>query len=160
MRRALLGMTMAVALVVGLGLPAAAETDTVQGRYDGGPIDKLWASNSGSTIVTKVYGDGGRNKVTTVTTTVARRSDGKEYRISAFWYFDQWSKRVSWEADAPQTCDGLVVRWNRDGHYWKFVIPRACVPKLTDTVKVKAEMASRISNVPGATPFTDWLSRG
>jgi hypothetical protein len=160
MRRALLVLFGAALLVGGLTVPVSAETDSVSGQYADGPITKLWVRNGDSAIVAKVYGDGGRQKVHFVEIIVARKSDGKSYAIQAGWYFDDWTQTMSWASQAPSNCAGVSIRWNSDGRYWKFVVPRSCVPNLTNTVRAKAYLSSLVNNRPGATPFTDWLSRG
>ena len=158
MRRVLIAVIGAAVLATGVATPALAETETVQGS-DNGPLRKMKVNNAEHKIITKLFAPGGKNKVRWLNVVIHRKSDNKAYTASAAWYGADWIKSLSWDDNAPRSCDGFKVVYNDTDNYWRVVVPRACVGKLTNKVKVHAEIVTNTSAI-GGEATSHWLSRG
>lgn len=156
--------TTAVAVLVALGAlvpgPAWADSVTVQGTsYGGEPTDltKMVVNNRDGSVLVKVFGTGGKNKVDEVIVRL-KDGDGTAYRAIAGWYpGGVWAASLQRGSNLVD-CDNLVFSWVGDGDYWKVVVPRSCLKGLADRIKAKSELVASAS--PGYTPWSPWVNRG
>lgn len=160
-------MTTATAVMVALAtlVPAGtawADSVTVQGTSAlGEPTDitKMVVNNRDGSVLVKVFGTGGKNKVDEVIVRL-KDGDGTAYRAIAGWYpGGVWAASLERGSNLVD-CDNLVFSWVGDGDYWKVIVPRSCLKGLADRIKGKSEMASYVNASPGYTPWSPWVNRG
>jgi hypothetical protein len=156
-------MLAAVALLLGLAGPAAAESQTVTGS---GTVTKMSVNNATDSVVAKVFGpnfacDGASPKWVQI---VMRDSDGTKYISKGRCQpGDPTNPLTGWhvtlERGALKACKGDTVKYSGTGGFWRFEVPRSCLTGLANKIKVTSELASG-SPTPGAAGPTRWLTRG
>jgi hypothetical protein len=153
----LLGMLMAtLALLAGLAGPAGAESTTVTGTGD---IQKMSVNNAQNAVVAKVYGPDIECGVSRWVQIVMRDKDGTRYTAKGGCYpGGVWIQSL--ERNGVVSCSGDKLTYNSTGGFWRFQVPRSCLSKLADRIKVvDAELVSA-SPMGGMAGPTAWLSRG
>lgn len=154
MRRIVAVLVAVVALVLGLTGPAYADSTTVAGVSD---IKKMYVNNGVGAVVVKVYGAGGKCAIRYVAATMKGR-DGTTYKATGGCYpGGTWIKSLE-KGTKLVPCSDYTLRYNVAGKFWRFSIPRTCLPRLPDKIKVSGEMTQ--SAVPGAAGPTTLLARG
>ena len=158
---ALLG---AVALLLGLAGPTAAESQTIPGTgvVPGtvGDLEKLFVSNGSTSVVARAYGPDIECGVSRWVSIVMRDGDGTKYTAKGGCYQGGvWIKSLA-RGSSLVNCGGFTLRYNSTGSFWRFEVPRSCLGRLANRIKVvTAELNSGSPN-PGMAGPTSWLSRG
>ena len=162
MRRTLTVLLAMTGLLLGLTGPASAESVTVQGQ---GNITKMYVNNGDNKITVKVYGLDKPCMAKSLFVTVSSRQTAK-YQAEAVCY-QGWHKGLWLYANGDTTtggkkvtCDGFVFKYVTDGKFYKIVMPRSCVSKLPNKVRVAAEGVDFDSAIPGYAGPTRLLVRG
>jgi hypothetical protein len=154
MRRTLALVAVVIAVGLGLSSAAVAGTGTVAGTGD---ITKLVANNKADAVLVQVFGPGGECDVRYVAAEL-RGTDGVTYEASGGCYpGGQWILGLS-KGTKAVTCGGDKLTYNAAAGFWRFSIPRKCLGRLTDKIKVSAELT--FSATPGEAGPTKWLRRG
>jgi hypothetical protein len=163
MRRTLTVLLAMTGLLLGLTGPASAESVTVQGT---GNITKMYVNNGDSKITVKVYGLKKPCEAQSLWVTVKSRETA-QYRAEAGCYQGTWHKGLYLYANGDTTtggtkknCDGFVFKYVTDGKFYKVIMPRSCVGKLPNKVKVSSEGIDYGSATPGFAGPTKLLARG
>lgn len=156
MRRSIAVLALAMGMLAGLFGPAQADSTTVQGTS---VIDKMFVNNGTSAVVVKVFGPGGKANVRWVNIRL-RGYDGVTYVAQGGWYPGEvWAKSLSRGTNSV-ACGGFTLTYNSTYDFWRFYIPRTCLGRLTNRIKVRAELVTPTSATPGAAGPTAWLLRG
>jgi hypothetical protein len=162
MRRALTVLLALTGLMLGLTGSASADSVTVKGT---GNITKMYVNNDTGKITVKVYGLDKPCMAKSLWVTVSSRETAK-YRAEAGCYGGTWAKGLYLYANGDTgsggkkvTCAGFVFKYVTDGKFYKIVMPRTCVSKLPNKVKVTAEGVDYASAMPGYAT-TKLLPRG
>src|SRR4051794_24400136 len=163
MRRLLTVVLAAIALVLGLIAPASADSVTVQGQ---GNITKMSVNNGANKIVTKVEGLDEPCQAKSLWVTVSSKQT-PQYRAEAGCYQGKWIKGLylpksgDWTSGGERVpCGGFALKCVTAGKLYKVVMPRSCVGKLPNKVRVAAEGIDFASAVPGSAGPTKLLARG
>lgn len=144
----------AVALTLSMTVSAHADSTTVPGSTD---IKKMYVDNATGAVVVKIHGPGGKCAIRWVSATIRGR-DGVTYRATGGCYPGAvWSKGLEKGTKLVQ-CSGYKLTYNAPGKFWRFFVPRTCMPQLTNKIKVAGELPQ--SAVPGEAGPTPWLARG
>lgn len=149
----------ALALLVGLAGPAAAESTTVSGAA-GGPLKKMFVNNGQDAVVAKLYGPGGKcSKVKQVDIRMSDK-DGTEFTaIGACHPGNVWGKSL----DLPTSgvsCPDFTLAYDATGKFWRFQVPRSCLEGLGNGIRVLGELVTWANAVPGEAGPTSRLARG
>jgi hypothetical protein len=162
MRRVLIVLFALTGLLLGLTGPASAESITVKGT---GNITKMSVNNGDNKITVKVYGLDKPCEAKSLWVTVSSRETAK-YRAEASCY-QGWHKGLYLYSSGDTTtggkrvtCDGFVLKYVTDGKFYKIVMPRSCVGKLPNKIRVAAEGVDFDSAMPGFAGPTKLLARG
>ena len=147
---------------------AAGESQTVQGKGD---LKKMTATNAQDAVKVKLFGFGGP-------------CNAKQFTIDVFWgtkprYQVQaactagttWTRGLYYDADRTDDqgafaekrveCDGFRLKYNAKDKYWRAVLPRECLSKAPDRVRVASEGVNYAgSPIPGEAGPTGKLDRG
>ena len=147
---------------------AVGESQTVQGKGD---LKKMTANNAQDAVKVKLFGFGGP-------------CSAKQFTIDVFWetkptYQVQaactagttWTRGLYYDADRTDDhgalaeksvkCDGFRLKYNATEKYWLAVLPRECLSKAPDRVRVKSEGVNYAgSPIPGEAGPTGRLRRG
>jgi len=154
MRRVLSVVLAVVAISLSVTSSATADTGTVGGTGD---ISKLVASNKSDAVLVKVFGPGGKCDVRYVAAKL-KGTDGATFQASGGCYpGGQWVVGLS-KGTKVVTCGGDKLAYNATGAFWRFYIPRTCLRRLTNKIKVSAELT--YSAMPGEAGPTRWIRRG
>jgi hypothetical protein len=150
----------ALAFLIGLAGPADAESQTVAGS--GGDLTELFVSNGSNAVVAKVEGSDIECGVSTWVQIVMRDGDGTKYRAMGGCYPGDPASGGGWHKSLERgntlvKC-GFTLKYNTTGGFWRFEVPRTCLNKLANRIKVSAEVVATAS--PGAAGPTKWLARG
>ena len=152
--RRILALTAAV-IVVSLSFSGTANADT--GTVTGtGDISKMVASNTSDAVIVKVFGPGSKCDIRFVAATL-KGTNGATYQASGGCYSGQWILGLT-KGTKAVTCGGDRLAYNTTGGFWRFSVPRTCLGRLTDKIKVSAELT--FSAMPGAAAPTGWIRRG
>jgi hypothetical protein len=143
-----------VALLLCTTVPAHAASTTVKGVSD---ITKMSVDNASSTIVVKVYGPGGKCAIRWVSAEIKSKNGATYKAMGACYPGAVWAAGLE-KGTKTVTCGGFKLAYKPAGGFWKFTIPRSCVPKMADKIKVNAELPQ--SAMPGTAALTKWLARG
>jgi hypothetical protein len=150
----------ALALLVGLAGPASADSTTVVGT---GAIQKLSVNNGSKAVVAKVYGPNIECGVSRWVKIHMRDSDGTNYEAMGGCYpgdpasVGGWHKSLS--LGSKLVSCGFALKYNSTGGFWGFKVPRSCLGKLANRIKVtNVELVA--GALPGGAGPTRWLSRG
>ena len=151
-----------------LASSAAGESQTVQGKGD---LKKMVANNAQGAVKVKLFGFGGP-------------CSAKQFTIDVFWgtkptYQVQaactagttWTRGLYYDADRTDDqgalaenrveCDGFRLKYNATDKFWRAVLPRDCLSKAPDRIRVKSEGVNYAgSAIPGEAGPTDRLRRG
>lgn len=145
---------------------AAAESQTMRGQGD---LKKMVVSNGRSAVTVKLVGFRGP-------------CQAKGFSIKVFWgtkpayqvqanctgnttwtkglYFDD-DRRDGAYAEKRVRCRGFSLKYNSDEKSWRAVLPRECLSKAADRVRVDAEGINYTgSALPGVAGPTRLLRRG
>jgi hypothetical protein len=153
----------ALALLVGLAGPVAAESTTVTGS---GPLEKMAVSNGQDAVVAKVHGPGNPCNVVRWVKIRFRDQDGTRYTADGACLPGDPASGGGWHKSLARgtnlvACGGYRLKYNATGAFWRFEIPRSCLTKLGNSIKVTAgELVTTTSAIPGEAGPTGWLSRG
>lgn len=154
MRRIVAVLVAVVALVLGLTGPAYADSTTVAGVSD---IKKMYVNNGVGAVVVKIYGPGGKCAIRYVAAKMRGR-DGITYKATGGCYpGGMWIKGLE-KGTKLVPCSDYKLSYNVTGKFWRFYVPRTCVPRLTNKIKVSGELTQ--SAIPGEAGPTTWLARG
>lgn len=144
---------------------AAAESTTVRGSGD---LKKMVADNGSSAVVVKLYG-------------FRKPCEAKHFNIDVLWgtkpaYQVQaacyggrdWGSGLYYTPDRrqgmatkPVKCRGFRLRYNADGKFWRALIPRSCMSKAPNRIRVKSEGINYTgSAMPAVAGPTRLLRRG
>lgn len=154
----------AVALLLGLAGPAVAESQTIPGTgvVSGtvGDLEKLFVSNGSTSVVAKAFGPDIECGVSRWVLFTMRDGDGTRYTAMGGCYpGGVWVKSLE-RGSSLVNCGGFTLRYNSTGGFWRFEVPRSCLSRLANRIKVvTAELNSGSPN-PGQAGPTRWLSRG
>ena len=140
-------------LLVGPVGTAAADTATEPGTSD---IKKMVVDNGANAVVVKLHGTGGRAAVRWVNVKL-KGANGVSYTVQGAWYSVDWVDSLE-RGQRLVACDGLRIHY-RSG-YWQFRVPRTCLGRLTDQVKVSGLIVSPTSAIAGEAGPTGWVRRG
>ena len=150
----LTGILVALAMSVSLTGIAHADSATVTGSGD---IQRLVAKNGTEAVVVKIFGAGGKCDIRYVAATL-RGTDGVRYKASGGCYpGGQWILGLS-KGTKLVSCGSGRLAYNATGGFWRFTVPRSCLGKLTDKIKVSGELT--FSAMPGEAGPTTWVRRG
>jgi|RhiMethySRZTD1v2_1073278.scaffolds.fasta_scaffold542954_2 hypothetical protein len=149
-----------LALLLGLAGPASAEAQTVAGS--GGDLTELFVSNGSNAVVAKVQGSNIECGASMWVQIVMRDGDGTKYTAMGACYPGDPASGGGWHKSLERgntlvKC-GFTLKYNTTGGFWRFEVPRTCLNKLANRIKVTAEVVATAS--PGAAGPTKWLSRG
>lgn len=165
MHRRMATTTVAVLMALGGALVPAgqawADSATVQGTSDTGEptdIDKMVVNNREDSVLLKVHGTGGKDAVRWVTANL-KDGDGTKYEAMGGWYGADWAVSLS-RGNTLVDCDAMVFKYVADPGYWKIVVPRSCLKRLSDRIKARSEIVSYENASPGYTPWSPWVKRG
>jgi hypothetical protein len=154
---------MSLALVAGLVGPAHAAKVTV--ASNGSPdLSKMVVINGQKAVVVKLYGTGGKHQVRWSYVHL-KGTDGVLYEARAAWGQATWYTRLSRGSSMSESggtavnCPGFKYTWNATGKFWRVFVPRSCLGKLTNKIKVYAEHVAQ-SAMPGAAGWSRWVARG
>ena len=154
MKKILVGVVVAIAVSVSLTGTALADSATVTGSGD---IQKLVVDNGAETVVVKIFGPGGKCDIRYVAATL-RGTDGVSYKATGGCYpGGQWILGLS-KGTKEVACGTDKLTYNSAGEFWRFAVPRSCLRKLTNKVKVSGELI--FSPMPGEAGPTRWVRRG
>ena len=135
MRRILALIAAVIVMSLSFSGAANADTGTVTGTGD---ISKLVASNKSDAVIIKVFGPGGKCDVRFVAATL-KGTNGATYQTSGGCYSGRWILGLS-KGTKLVTCGGDRLSYNTTGRFWRFSVPRTCLGRLTDKIKVSAEL--------------------
>ena len=158
----LLGVLFAtLALLVGVAGPVRAESTTVIGTGD---IEKMSVNNGSGAVVAKVHGPDIECGVSRWVSIVMRDGDGTKYTAKGGCYPGDPASGGGWhkslERNGVVACSGFKLKYNSTGGFWRFEVPRSCLNKLANRIKVvDAELVSG-SPTGGEAGPTPWLARG
>ena len=149
-----------LALLLGLAGPASAEAQTVAGSR--GDLTELFVSNGSNAVVAKVQGSNIECGASMWVQIVMRDGDGTKYTAMGACYPGDPASGGGWHKSLERgntlvKC-GFTLKYNTTGGFWRFEVPRTCLNKLANRIKVTAEVVATAS--PGAAGPTKWLSRG
>lgn len=154
MNKFLTGILVAFAVSVSLTGTAHADRASVTGSGD---IQKLVANNSTDAVVVKIFGPGGKCDIRYVAATL-RGTDGVKYKASGGCYpSGQWILGLS-KGTKEVACGSDKLGYNATGEFWRFTVPRDCLGRLTNKIKVSGELI--FSAMPGEAGPTSWIRRG
>jgi hypothetical protein len=154
MMRFLTGVVAVVVMTVGFTGTSFAASTTVSGTGD---IQKMAVNNGPDAVVVKIFGPGGACDIRYVAAAL-RGTDGVTYKASGGCYpGGQWVVDLS-KGTKSVACSGDRLAYNTSGGFWRFSVPRGCLRKLTDKIKVSGELT--FSAMPGAAGPSKWLRRG
>jgi len=154
MRRTFAVLVAVAALVLGLTGPANAESTSVAGSGD---IAKMYVKNGSGAVVVKIYGPGGKCDIRYVAAKLRGR-DGVTYKATGGCYpGNTWIKGLS-RGTKTVACSDFKLGYNATGDFWRFYIPRTCLSRLTNKIKVSGELT--YGPIPGEAGPTRWLARG
>jgi hypothetical protein len=154
----LLGLLLsALALLLGLAGPAAAESQTVDGKSD---IKKMFVSNGQDAVVAKVFGPGGKcSKVKELAIHLTDK-DGTDFTARGACHpGNVWGKSLDLPT-AGVPCPDFKLAYNATGKFWRFEVPRTCLEGLANGIKVDGWLVTWANAVPGLAGPTRRLSRG
>jgi hypothetical protein len=159
MRRTLLVVVSAVALVLGLAGPAAAESVTVAGA-PGGYITKMTVNNAQSALTTKVYGLGNKCVARFLRVDI-RYGQGQKYHVEAgCTTTGKWFQYLFFKQSQVR-CPKFGLTYAAATSAWKVFIPRSCLTRAPDRLRVYAEGANASGTAfPGVAGPTKVLRRG
>ena len=166
MRRMLFALPLSLLLVLTLAVPATAESQTVSGEGD---IKKMFVKNGQDALTAKVYGigtpcDGAR--WLNVTIKWGRTS---AYKVQAACYPGEtgWQENLYYypDRDNPETarlvdCGKFSMTYNSDDVFHRVFIPRGCMGKAANGVKVLSDGLNTSSTTGGTAGPTRLLARG
>lgn len=149
-----------------LASSAAGESQTVSGKGD---LKKMTAANGLSSVKVKLVGLRGP-------------CDAKQFTIDVFWgtkptYQVQafctagttWTRGLYYDGDRRDggiaerrvPCRGFRLKYDSARKTWRAVVPRACIPKAPDRIRVESEGVNYAgSAIPGEAGPTRRLRRG
>jgi len=154
MKRFLTGVLVTIAMSVSLTGIAHADRVTVTGSGD---IQKLVAKNGTDSVVVQIFGPGGECDIRYVAATL-RGTDGVKYKVSGGCYpGGQWILGLS-KGTKEVRCSSDRLAYNATGGFWRFTVPRTCLGKLTNKIKVSGELT--FGPMPGEAGPTSWVRRG
>jgi hypothetical protein len=143
-----------VAMILATTVPAYAATATVSGVSD---ITKMVVNNGDNSLVVKVYGPGGKCAIRWVSAEIKSKNGATYKAIGGCYPGAVWAASLE-KGTKVVKCADFRLAYKPKGGFWKFTIPRSCVPKMADKVKVTAELP--MSAMPGTAALTKWLARG
>ncbi|MFL6002359.1 MAG: hypothetical protein ACJ72P_06075 [Nocardioides sp.] len=151
----------ALAFLISLAGPAGAETQTVQGT--GGDLQKMSVFNQPNAVVAKLYGSDIECGVSRWVDIQMRDRDGTKYTAMGGCYPGDPASGGGWhkslERGATLVKCGFTLKYNTTDGFWRFEVPRSCLAKLGNQIRVvKAEVVATAT--PGEAGPTRWLSRG
>ena len=157
MRRFCVVLLMVCGIFVACIAPANADKVTV--TSNGSPdLAKMVVNNGASTIVVKLHGVGGKDKVRWSLVRL-KGTDGVTYEAKVGWYpGGVWVKSL-YRGDTEVSCHNYAYAWEATGDFWRVSVPRSCVGKLTNRVKAYSEHVGP-SATPGEAGWSPWIARG
>lgn len=154
MRKILVALCGVLALLVGPVGPASADSTTVAGTGD---ISTMFVNNDDTAVKVKIYGPGGKCDVRYVAATL-KGTDGVTYKaVGGCYPGGVWIKSLE-RGTKVVPCADYKLSYNTTGKFWRFVVPRSCLGKLTNKVRVSGELT--YSPTPGEAGPTRALPRG
>lgn len=159
MRRTLGVLFCSMGLVVSLAQPAAAEAVTVAGA-PGGYITKMTANNGRAALTTKIYGLGKKCDARILRLDI-RYGTGQKYHVEAGCNTaKKWFQYLFYKQSQPK-CADFSMTYQTAGRYWRIFIPRSCLKRAPDRIRVYAEGWNFSGNLfPGIAGPTRLLKRG
>ena len=159
MRRAALVLLTTLVTCLGLVLgaaPAQAAKTSVTGTN---AYEKLLVDNKQRKLVLTMWAPGGPCEIKYLAAKL-RDKDGTKYTVSGGCY-----PGATWAASLSRgkklvDCGGLKLAWNADKGFWRAVVPRSCLKKLDDRVKVTESYVDDYSPSPGYAGPTKYVGRG
>jgi len=151
-----------------LASSAMGESQTLSGKGD---IKKMVANNAQGAVKVKLFG-------------LKKPCEAKQFSIDVFWktkpryqvqaactagttwngglfYDDDRTDDFGANATKPVKCRGFRLKYVTDGKYWQAVLPRECLSKAPDRVRVSSEGVNYAgSPIPGEAGPTRLLRRG
>jgi hypothetical protein len=117
----------------------------------------MTVNNGAQAVVVKIFGPGGECDVRYVAATL-RGKDGVSYKASGGCYpGGEWIVDLS-KGTRSVACGGDRLAYNTSGGFWRISVPRDCLRKLTNTIKVSGELT--FSAMPGEAGPSKWVRRG
>ncbi len=168
MHRSYFALVATALCVMLLASSAAGESQTVKGKGD---LKKMVANNAQSAVKVDLFGFRGP-------------CDAKQFTIDVFWgtkprYQVQaactagttWTRGLYYDADRTDDqgalaekrvqCPGFKLNYDSAKKHWRAVLPRECLPRAADRIRVKAEGVNYAgSPIPGEAGPTRRLDRG
>ena len=164
MRRHSLAMLFAGMLLFLLAPAAGAASQTVAGQGD---IEKMYANNGDKGITVKLFGLEKPCGGTQYMNVQVKWGDKEAYEVdgacvSGSWGYDLFylADRSNPEGSKKKSCDGLKVSYNKDKGFLKTYIPRSCIPKANNKVKIQSEGHNFGTMTGGSAGPTKLLAKG
>jgi len=165
MRKNLLVLVMSAALLFGLAPSAGAESQTVDGTGD---IRKMYAANRERSILVKVFGIGQPCDEAHFVHIIVKWGQTAAYKVEAGCYpGNTWAESLYYLSDRsdPETavevnCSDWKLTYNADKVFHRALLPRTCIRKAANRVKVLSEGHNYPSAMGGEAGPTKRLARG
>lgn len=164
MRRIWLSL-LAPMMLLSLVQSAGAESVTVQGNGD---IDKMYVNNAQNAVTIKVYGlgapCGGAQKINIR----VQWGDTAAYQAEAGCYSAEWGGKELYylphrgdpESARKVDCSGFRLTYNSADGFYRAFVPRSCMPRADNRVKVSSSGNNYGSMTGGSAGPTRSLRRG
>jgi len=138
------------------GAAHAAQT-SVEGT---GAYEKLVLANRQTKVVVRMYGPGGGPCDIKYVTAKIRDRDGTRYTIAGGCYGKgEWAVSLS-RGTTLVECDGLKLVYQETGGYWNGVMPRSCLSRLANRIKVTTSWIDDYSPTVNEAGPTRYVARG
>ena len=165
MRRARLMPLAAIACLLLLAASAFAASQTVRGQGD---LKKMVADNGSKTLTVKLFGFKGPCQAKQFDITIMWATKPAYDVQAACTAGTTWNRALYYAADRSQgfgtkkvSCRGFKLTYASAGSVWTAVIPRTCISKAANRIRVKAEGINYSgSAMPGIAGPTRLLARG
>lgn len=138
------------------GAAHAAKT-SVEGT---GNYEKLVLANLKNKVVVKMHGPGGGPCDIKYVAATLRDKDGTRYTIDAGCYpGGTWIISLSRGSKLVE-CEGLKLTYQTTGGFWNGVMPRSCLKRLADRIKVTTSTIDDYSPTVSEAGPTNYVRRG
>jgi hypothetical protein len=143
--------------------PAFAEQQTVNGTGD---ITKMAVNNGQTALTTKVFGLGKPCGGAQYVHVHVLWGTQPEYEVDGDCIQGAWYKGLFYRSDRDGSdskevnCPDFKLTYNSTGHFYKVFIPRSCMGKANNRVKVRADAVEYGSTTGGEAGPTKLLGRG
>ena len=156
MRRPVIGLLTALALLLGSAIPALGASTSVTGS---GSYEKLVVNNGSKALVFKIHAPGGECAIKYLAVKFRDR-DGTRYAIDGGCYpGPTWGISLV-RGDTLVDCGGYTLTYNTDKGFWTGKVPRTCLKRLGAAVKVTESYVDDYSPTINEVPATRYVAQG